>query len=242
MPKRDKTPPIPDWLRPTLKRVITGEAQPDTMDFQIVSAALAGVELDALKTRFQLSAEEIQRSLLRVACAVRSNAVDAGIFDEYPDLKALRTARKHGKKEAIVKRARSIADIEAMDITDEGLPEIIPGDEKSLHEFLVAAKAKSARTLVVKTLNALQRNVESYDGLVSNPAVSKSLEMYYGVGRRGPGVAMQFNLGDKPGDKAADTPHFFEQTILEAEAADGSGGGESTIFDERLLGQQDQEG
>ena len=56
MPKLDLPPPIPDWLKPVLKRSISGEAKPDTMDFQVVSAALAGVELDALKKRFDLGA------------------------------------------------------------------------------------------------------------------------------------------------------------------------------------------
>jgi hypothetical protein len=238
MPKPPKPAPIPDWLKVTLQRKTNGEPSPDTMDLQVVSAALAGVELEALKARFGIEPGEIQNSLLRVACAVRENRVDAKTFEEYPDLLALRPSRRRAKKDA--KRPNSIADLEAMEVSTEGLPEIIPGDDKSLHDFLVAIKARSAETLIPATLNALQRNVNSYDGTVSNPAVSKSLEMYYGIGRRGPGVAMQFNLGDKSADKSVDTPHFFEETILAAEEADGSGGGETTVFDERLLGQQEE--
>ena len=243
MPRTEKPAPIPDWLKPTLKKAIKGEAQPDTMDFQIVSAALAGVELDALKTRFDLQADEILKSLLRVACAVRSGALDRDTLDAYPDLLALATKKAQfnkvrdnrpttGKK---VFPEKSLAVIDTSD-----LPEIVPGDDKSLHEFLVAAKAKYARQIITNALQALNDNVNSVDGMVSNMAVSKILEMFYGVGRRGPGVAMQLNFGDKPGEKQSDTPHFFEETILEAEALEGSVGGETTVFDERLLGQQEE--
>jgi hypothetical protein len=238
-----KPSPIPDWLKPTLKRHIAGEAHPDTMDFQIVSAALAGVELDALKKRFDLGADEILKSVRRVAEAVRENAVEGKVFDDYPDLSALRTARKPPKKE--VRGPRSEADVaaqrEALAIMDADLPEIIPGDDKSLHEFLVAAKANAAKTLVPAAFRALQQNIDSLDGQVSNAAIAKTLETYLGVGRRGPGVAIQQNFGEHGEQKAADTPHFFEETILAAETEEGSVGGEITVFDERLLGLQEEE-
>ena len=240
MPKSSRPAPIPDWLRPTLKRAISGEPPPDTLDFQIVSAALAGVELDALKSRFQTPAEEIMKSVLRVACAVREQRVEGEVYAKFPDLKALQTKRKREKKTAIV-GPQSIAAIEAREIEFGPLPEIIPGDDESFHNFLMAAKAQSARVLVPATLRAMQRNMESFDGQTSNPAIAKSLEMFYGVGKRGPGVAIQQNFGQGADKEKAETPHFFEETILHAEVTEGSHGGETTVFDERLLGQQDSE-
>ena len=242
MPKLDLPPPIPDWLKPVLKRSISGEAKPDTMDFQVVSAALAGVELDALKKRFDLGAEEIVKAIRRVACAVRGRAVDKDVLDEYPDLRTLQR-KEVAKPKAGPKSIKDREEERALAVIDtSSLPEIIPGNDKSLHEFLVAAKALYAREIVKDTFEAMRENVKSLDGMVSNMAVAKSLETFYGVGRRGPGVAIQQNFGEgSNGQKSDETPHFFEQVILEAEVADGSGGGEQTVFDERLLGQQDQE-
>jgi len=240
MPKSSKPAPIPDWLRPTLKRHIAGEKPPDTQDLQMVSAALAGVELNALKARFQCPAEEVMGAVLRVACAVREQRVDGPTLKQFPDLKVLEVKRKRKKKTAIVGPV-SLAATGESEIIFRELPEIIPGDEKSFHDFLMAAKAQSAAVLVPATLKALRRNMESFDGFTSNPAIAKSMEMFYGVGKRGPGIAIQQNFGQGQDKEKAATPHFFEATILEAEVSEGSHGGETTVFDERLLGQQDAE-
>ena len=220
---------IPDWIKPTLRRSITGESQPDTQDLQVVSAALAGVELDALKTRFEASAEEIQNSLLRVVCAVREGKLNGDVYGQFPDLESLRSGRKAARKKVQPETV-------AMEVSTAGLPDIIPGDDESLHAYLVAVKNRQARTLAPLTLQSLEVNVS----MGKQDAINKSLEMFYGVGRRGPGVAMQFNMGGAAKEKAEDTPHFFEETVLSAEKEDGSLGGEVTMFDERLLGQQEE--
>jgi len=235
MPKSTKPSPIPDWLKPWLRRPLSGEAEPDTMDYQVASAALSGVEVDDLKKRFDLDGNGVLASIKSVACAVREGKVDATVFDDFPDLRALKLKREKPKSAKPVSEPST--DLAVIPVSN--LPEIIPGDEKSFHEFLVAAKEQQARTLVPKTLAALERNLDSLDGMVSNAAISKSLEMHYGVGRRGPGVAIQQNFGGEGGKKEVETPYFFESTILEAEKAEGGSGGETTVFDERLLGQQD---
>ena len=245
MPTTPKPSPIPNWLKPTLKRNITGENAPDTMDLQIVSAALAGVELDALKKRFEASAEEIQGALRRVACAVRGGSISTDAFEEYPELAVLRSGRKPAAKPGRKKSPLSMADHHETDMTlgdiEADLPVIQPGDDKSLHEFLIAAKARYASKLIPQAFRTLQSNMMSSDGLTSNQAVSKTLETFMGVGKRGPGIAIQQNFGESKGDsKHVDTPHFFEATILEAEVAEGSKGGEAHVFDERLLGQQEE--
>lgn len=232
---------VPDWLKNTISRKIPPQKEPDTLDFQIVSAALAGVEMEALKKRFDIAASEIQASLLRVASSVREGKIDSETFDAYPDLRALKPPRERKKKPGD-RLARIVEEKMALEVMDDSdLPEIVPGNDESFHAYLVAAKVKFARRIVPDTMRALHSNVKSLDGMVSNMAVAKSLEMYYGVGRRGPGVVQQFNVGgEKGGEGQPETPHFFEQTILEAEKAEGTSGGEVTVFDERLLGQQEE--
>lgn len=225
MPKSAKSVPIPGWLKDTLKKVPPGQKTPDTLDFQIVSTALAGVELEFLKSRFKIPAADILESVIRVTCAIREQRVEGEVFTEYPELKALRVKRIRRKEPKP----------EALAVVTEGLPEIVEGDPDSFKDFLEAAKLRHAKSLVPATLQALEMNVR----LLDQPAISKSLEMFYGVGKRGPGVAVQINQGGP--QKEAETPHFFEQTILDAEVAEGSKGGETTVFDERLLGQQEEE-
>lgn len=227
MPKSSRPAPIPDWLKPTLKKIPLGAPAPDTLDFQIVSAALAGVELKELKARFKVPGSDILTSVERVTSAVREQRVEGEVFEKFPDLKALMVKRKH----------KDETPPSPLFVITDGLPEIIEGDDESFHNFLMAAKTRQARTLIPAALAALERNL--YNPFQSHQAISKSLEMYYGVGKRGPGVAVQINNG---GDKEkSETPHFFEETILDAEVAEGSKGGETTVFDERLLGQQNEE-
>jgi hypothetical protein len=180
------------------------------------------------------------KAVLRVACCVREQKVDGPTFKQFPELKALEVKRRKKKETAIVV-PQSLASIGESEIIFTDLPEIIPGDEKSFHDFLMAAKAQSAAVLVPATLKALRRNMESFDGVTSNPAIAKSMEMFYGVGKRGPGVAIQQNFGPGQDKESAETPHFFEEIIQQAENLEGGHGGETTVFDERLLGQQEEE-
>lgn len=240
MPRKQKPAPIPKWLLPTLRRQISGEPAPDTQDLQVVSAAVGGVELESLKARFQAGADEILAAIMRVACAVREHRLEGETFQQFPDLRALEPKKKRKKSTALV-GPKSIAAIEAGEIELVNLPEIDPSDPESFHNFLMAAKAQAAPILVPATLEAMRRNMQSFDGQTSNPAIAKSLEMFYGVGKRGPGIAIQQNFGGQQDKEKAETPHFFEETIQDAERAEGSKGGETVVFDERLLGQQEEE-
>ena len=229
MPKTN-TIPLPDWLRPLLKRAIRGEHSPVDDDYEIAAAAVAGVGLSDLKQRFGLESDLILCAIKRVACAVRDRAVPDDVLEQYPDLESL--ASKRGGKNA--KPAAKLQKIEPVDMVDCG--HLLTSDPESLPEFLRTVKHESARRLAPATMAALEYNVRIGD----QSAINKSLELLWGVGKRGPGTAVQVNVG---GEKSSVSgPHQFEEIILSAEREEGAQGGETTVFDERLLGQQEGEG
>ena len=221
---------FPTWLLKTLRREITGQSAPDTQDYQITQAAIAGVTPEELKSRFKLESSEILQSIRRVACEVRAGNTPDTTIHEFPELKSL-SPRKKTKS----KKEQAIVRIEDCDMT--GLPAINHSDPGSLPEFLRVAKEKSAATLAPLTLRVLESKVA-----YGEPAALKnSLELLYGIGRRGPQVAIQQNFGGAAERTAAGRgPHEFESIIMAAEKADGTTGGETTVFDERLLEQQEE--
>ena len=220
---------LPDWLKPLLRRAIRNEPDPAEVDYEISSAAMAGVELRDLRSRFELDTEGIVAAIRRVACAVRDRSAPESMLERYPDVEAFAGKKAREKKKSELK-------IQIMSPTElVNCDHLLTNDPESLPEFLREVKHQAARTLAPATMAALATKVM----LGHDAAINKSLELLWGVGKRGPGTALQVNIGGS--QKEPETPHFFEQTILEAEKQEGAKGGESTMFDERLLGQQDDE-
>jgi hypothetical protein len=254
---------VPAWLRRqnlVPGTYAPGSVQPSETDIELFRAAITGLSMSLLKSRFGLEAQDVLHSIRLVRDAILRGEVPESIQAsdswvvgliqeagaERPKRGRKNSRRKSSKKDALAvfEPVGSLEPGTAQAIASIGegpYPSVDPEDPATTQRFLEHVKTRFTVAAAPLALQRLGENVaRGYPG-----AVRDAREFVFGKQGRGPLLAIQQNFPGGSSEPASDRrlPAFhFEEVILDYEKAHPEEAGESTVFDESLLEGQQEDG